>query len=191
MTKYIIRAAMRDEANEGWVWMDGHPSRTIVRITRDALKRSVICQTRQFDKNFLKSYNDKASERQPLVLGHDTIVMSSWYRDALGGFETTDRDDTTGRVELNVESYNRWLPWAQLRAASHHPDMAVRLGTRLGALGLWLGLLSVALGFISVAQTYAGLVAIIATVVLAAIGAALICGCRGPQRPSQLNGKWI
>jgi hypothetical protein len=30
-----------------------------------------------------------------------------------------------------------------LRAASHHPDMVVRLGTRLGVLGAWLGIVGV------------------------------------------------
>lgn len=182
MTDYIIRAAIRDEANEGWIWIVDLPSRTIVKITNNAIKRSVICQTRKLDGNFLNIYNKDG--RYPLSLGQDTIVMSGWYRDALGGFGTTDGDDTTRKVALDVQPYNWWL-WGQLRAASHQPDIVVRLATRLGALGLWLGLLSVALGFISIALPYQciGITVTIAVAVLVLFGAALICGCRGPQRP--------
>lgn len=185
MTDYIIRAAMHDEANDGWVWIDGQPSRAIVRIANDARNRSVICQTRMLDANFVATYN-KDESRYPIGLDRKTIVMSRWYRDALGGFETTHEDDTTGRVELSVQRYEYWLPWGQLRAASHHPDMAVRLGTRLGALGLWLGLLSVALGFISIVPTGCtrSTTGLVATVILAAFAGALICACRGPQRPA-------
>lgn len=182
MTDYIIRAALREEANDGWIWIEDFPSRSVVEISNRKNKRSVVCQTRKPDENFLKIYND--GRRHEIKPEQDTIVMSAWYRDALGGFGTTNRDNSTDtKVSLDIRPY-RWWIWGQLRAASHHPDIVVRLGTRLGALGVWLGLLGAGLGFLSLFQpdgcarlvASAGVGALVLSVSVVLIGA-----CRGPN----------
>ncbi|NKE92143.1 hypothetical protein [Rhizobium phaseoli] len=153
MTDYIIRASLHDEANEGWVWVEDFPSRSLIKIIHQTNDRSVVCQTRKFDKNFLDRYNAEGAGRIEInELKQNTIVMSGRYRDALGGFGTTDKDNETGKVTLNLCPLGCWKPWYQMRAASHHPDIVVRLGVRLGAIGIWAGLLSIWLGLLSIVQ---------------------------------------
>ncbi|MBY5868638.1 hypothetical protein [Rhizobium leguminosarum] len=184
MTKFIIRAALHDEANEGWIWTEGFQSRSLVEISNRDNGRSVICQTRKLDNNFLKVYNAENACRRKIKLNQDTIVISSWYRDALGGFDTTDEDDVTGRVVLDVCQRRSLRPWWQMRAASHHPDIVVRLGVRLGGIGIWLGLLSIWLGLLSVvapggcAKLITG---VSGPVVLLLTGALLIAACWPPR----------
>ena len=184
MTDYIIRAALRDEANDGWIWIEDFPSRSLVKISNKKNKRSVICQTRKLDQNFLNIYNVENHGRYEIKLGQGTIVMSEWYRDALGGFGTTGKGDPVGKVSLAV-CLCRWPVWKQLRATSHHPDIVVRLGTRLGALGIWLGLLGAVLGFLSLFQPNGcRLIAAISVGALLLVGAVLIGACRRPNMSS-------
>ena len=145
MVSYIIRAARDEEANDGWIWM-ALPSRTVVRIKNPSARRHVYCQVRDIrDPNFLKRYNTSNAGRIAISHPCETMVISNWYRDALGGFNTTGKDNETGRVGLDVKPVQRW-GWEALRAASHHPDIVVRLGVRLGVLGAWLGILGLIFG---------------------------------------------
>lgn len=152
MTDYIIRASLHDEANDGWVWVEEVSSRSLIKISSKTHGRNVVCQTRKLDENFKSLYNAEGTRRRKIELGQNTIVMPEWYRDALGGFGTTPEDNKTGKVSLEFYQLGRWKPWWQMRAASHHPDIVVRLGVRLGAIGTWLGLLSVWLGLLSMAE---------------------------------------
>ncbi len=157
MTEYIIRAALHDETNEGWIWTWDQRSRTVVRIIGPDGLRKIYCVTRRIDQNFLNTYNQSKQEKTRLndedktsridIDGKKklpTVVMGQWYRDALGGFKTTDENDIDGRVELDIKPigrYCRW--WGSLQAAAHHPDIVVRLGVRLGVLGAWLGIIGI------------------------------------------------
>ena len=62
MTSYIIRAALAEEANEGWVWLETkRPSRSVVKIKDCVTKHTVFCQIRKLDGNFIKKYNKNPS----------------------------------------------------------------------------------------------------------------------------------
>lgn len=152
MVDYIIRAALAEETNDGWVWICGPSikeldSRTVVKIRRPDRCRSVYTEVRTIERNFLRQYND--SPRISIDCKQDTIVMAEWYRRAIAIRDTTNNDNETGRVPLIVKKV-RIPVWRSLRAACHHPDPVVRLGTRLGILGAWLGLLGVWLGLLGV-----------------------------------------
>lgn len=151
MVDYIIRAALAEETNDGWVWICGPSqnlrSRTVVKIKRPGRCRSVYMEVRTIDCNFLRKYN--ADPHISLDCEQDTIVMAEWYRRALAIDSTTKQDNTTDRVPLVVKEA-RLCGWRSLRAACHHPDPVVRLGTRLGMLGAWLGMLGVWLGLLGV-----------------------------------------
>jgi len=188
MKNYIIRAALHEEANEGWMWMDELPSRTLVKVTNRGNNRSVICQVRKFDENFLKKYNDRPTICIPIESKKrkPTIVMGQWYRDALGGFDTTDEDNNSRQAYLDVKNV-LWisLPWATLRAAAgHHPDTVVRLGTRLGVLGAYLGMLGLLSLFVEPFQFYTYSKWIIPVVALAALGVGLRA-CWPPKAPEE------
>ena len=154
-TEYIIRAALHDETNEGWVWTWDHPSRTMVRVTGPDGVRKIYCLARQIDPNFLNIYNQSPEEKERLKkegkrhrLNIDeknrppTVVMGQWYRDALGILDTTNERNSHRRVRLTIDTYGGGIKsiLGPLFAASHHPDIVVRLGVRLGVLGAWLGI---------------------------------------------------
>jgi hypothetical protein len=143
MKDYIVRASLHEETNSGWIWVDGIPSRTIVRIKDRKTQRTVFCEAREFDTNFLEKYNRGPRIEIPVSNRKPTIVISKWYRDALGIEETTSEDNSTGKRTLDIQPARIWW-WRALRAASHHPDIFVRLSTRLGILGAWLGVVGVA-----------------------------------------------
>ena len=135
--EFIIRAALADETNDGWVWICGPAlrsvrSRAVIKFRRPTAGRSVYAVARIIDRNFLKRYNgDPAEIRADIDEISNTIVMAEWYRHALGIRETTKSSGHP--VGLSVVECS--LPcWNSLRAASH-PDPVVRLGTRLGAVG--------------------------------------------------------
>lgn len=184
---YIIRAALREEVNDGWVWLDGFPSRTVIEIKNSDTDRTVICQARKFDDNFIKYYNKSDSGRYMIEIGCNIIVMSDWYRDVLGIPGTTADDNRIDRVTLTVRSYEKWKCWGHLRAACHHPDIVVRLGTRLGALGAGLGLLGVGLGALSLIQAdgYGKWLSCGIGVILFVLVAFLWWFCRGPEMPNK------
>ena len=135
---YKIWAALAEEENEGWVWFT-EPAlepRTLVKIHNPKNGRTIFCQSRHIETNFLTRYNEKnhtlkINDGEPAK----ALVISAWYRDALGGLETQSE------VCLCVSRLRTPL-WRDLRVACHHPDIVARIGTRLGILGVWLGLVS-------------------------------------------------
>lgn len=182
---YIILAALREEMNDGWVWLDGFPSRTVIEIKNLNTGCSVICQARKLDDNYIERYN-RDPRRLKVEMDNNTIVMSGWYRDALGISQTTKDDIKTGKATLSVSRYEGCC--GHLRAACHHPDVVVRLGARLGALGVWLGLLGVGLGALSLVHAdgcgrwlSSGI-----GVILFMLAAFLWWCCRGPKMPNKI-----
>jgi hypothetical protein len=132
MTEFAVYAAIADESNEGWIWLysaNQLPTRTIVKITNVDTDRSVYCVSRRVDENFQRL----STKQLPL----DTVVMSQWYRDALGIVETTIKSGQRTRLTIRVP----WQPWDSIRAACQHPDVVACIGTRLGVIGAWLGLI--------------------------------------------------
>ena len=153
---FTVRAALSDDMNEGWVWIQTPSNqsldsqlepRCIVKISRRLSRRSVYVELRKIDQNFREKYGAKPRIR--ILEERDTLVLSEWYRDALGISKTTLADNQTGTVRLTVERCNRRI-WASIRAACHHPNIIVRVGTRLGLCGVWLGVVGATLGLLSV-----------------------------------------
>ena len=184
MKKYIVRAALHEEANAGWVWLEEFPSRSLLKISHKDSGCSVVCEARTLDANFIAKYNhEPRCNIEPTKSAH-TLVMSQWYRDALGGFKTTERDNTTGTIELTIDKC-RFPRWEVIRAACCHPDIVARLGTRLGILGGWLGV-------IGLVPTIANLIGLSSSwsytttlIIAAATGLIGYYACRGPNRPKK------
>lgn len=151
-TDFIIRAALSEEANDGWVWVQmpgrSFAPRAVVRIDRRVQDRRfrIFVEARTIDDNFRKHYN-KGSRRIAVVEQRDTLVMAEWYRDALRIPRTTAPDDVTDTAGLSVVT-TRMFVWPSLRAACHHPALSVRLGTRLGIVGVCLGVVGLWLGLL-------------------------------------------
>ena len=92
---YTIYAARTEDVNEGWIWIREPelPTRTLVKVYHPQSRRAVICQARRIDENFLKD-REENYPRAPAITKDDwatAMLISEWYRDALGGFRTTTR----------------------------------------------------------------------------------------------------
>ena len=152
---FKVYAAMAEEQDGNWIWIDTTiPTRTVVKVENPRAKRSIYCQVRQLDANYIARYNaptETGPKRYQIDKKHhdDAIVISQWYRDALGGFPTT-RERGDAYIELVISDRPRVLGmripalWMSLRASNQHPDIIARIGTRLGVLGAWLGLIAIA-----------------------------------------------
>jgi hypothetical protein len=146
MTEFVIRAALAEETNNGWVWIcgpskDDLASRPVAKVRRPWHLRGTY-ETRKIDPNFLGEYNnDPKGVRIDINTTFDILVMGEWYRNALAIAATTQSNNKTGAVPLVVKKVQCW-GWRSLRSACHHADPVVRLATRLGVLGTWLGLVA-------------------------------------------------
>src|SRR5690349_18729503 len=99
---YVIYAALADQTDKGWVWFKDPelPTRTIVKVYNPASGRKVFCESRKIDNNFRNAYN---KDPRATIANQDcdkALVMSEWYRCALGVFGTTKR--TGQEVELGI-----------------------------------------------------------------------------------------
>jgi hypothetical protein len=175
--------------------------------------RPLFVYARRIDRNFSERYSGPRRVPIPWDKDHrrpefDTIMISQWYRDALG-IKTTSKDNQTDRYKLGLRPVPRIVGWyGWLRAGCQCPDPVVRIGTRLGVLGAWLGLLG--LGdpvqrACDVAKwcrpTYQALMAsfgvaedqvdefrsLVTVVVLLAVGIVLWFSCLGRPRPTVTN----
>jgi hypothetical protein len=134
--RYQVYAALHEEATEGWVWFAEPPleSHRLVLLINEDTGRRVYCECRRLDSNFINLYNARSHTRtiNPTMF-HDVLVISDWYRTALGIPGTS--------VPANLTIVQRRNPfWQALRVGSQHPDPTVRLANRLGILGVWLGI---------------------------------------------------
>jgi hypothetical protein len=133
---YRVLVALRQDMNEGWVWLsDGefNEPRSIIRITNKENGKRIFCECLQIDDNFLKEYNQP--HRISIKKDDNVIVMNEWYRRQLGGIEPKATHN------LEICAANNF--WGRFMASVGHPQVVVRLAT-------WLALISVALGFIGV-----------------------------------------
>ncbi len=171
---YTIFAALSDEANEGWVWFGcpSLPARTIVKVHCPRTHRTVYCESRRIDPNFKCKYNE--TPRQYIQNPCESLVIGEWYRNALGGIATKQV------VELDITPA-RVPAWSGIRASCQHPQIVVRVGTRLGALGAWLGLVGFAAALLD-HNSDCGILSLIAVALVGAVVGGLACS--GTQPPT-------
>jgi hypothetical protein len=143
--EFRIFPALREDTDKGWVWLYDNSlstSRQTIRIKKG--RYSVYCEHRVFDENVARHYNENEDTKhrqrndETLVLKReaDVIVISGWYRGALGGLKLQDEG---GPKETLTICKPRIAVWADLRAGCHHPEPSVRVGTRIAILSTWLG----------------------------------------------------
>jgi hypothetical protein len=83
---YTIYAALSDEVKEGWVWLR-EPQMlafTPIEIHNPVTGRSVYCECRRIDSNFMRKYNEL-----PRITIDDhkrALVISEWVSRRTGSF---------------------------------------------------------------------------------------------------------
>lgn len=134
-------AALREDTQQGLVWLQNASlsARSIVKITNSENGKSVYCEALQIEKNFLSAYNQ--SPRISITKPQATLVISGWYRAALGDLSTQ------ADIPLKIKPSNCW--WGKFKACTDHPQIIVRVAAWLGAIGLFLGIIGFVLGVLS------------------------------------------
>jgi hypothetical protein len=133
MNKYKIYVALHEEAKEGWVWLpfDSNLSADYASIRYPGTGWSVVCERRIIDKNYRNVYNSTGGTIHLAENGR-FVVMSAWYRQKLGIF------DTEPDVPLEIKDATGWP--AMYRASRQHPSPAIRISISLALLSVFLGL---------------------------------------------------
>jgi hypothetical protein len=142
MQPYKVYASLRQDLNEGFVWLKKPdlPTRCLVKIRNASNRRSVFCEALQFESNFLSQYNQPP--RTTIADEDLSIVINAWYRARLGGLEPHKE------YPLEITRVRSW--WGRMRACMHHPQNVVRVAVWLGLVSVGLGIIGVILGVISV-----------------------------------------
>jgi hypothetical protein len=135
--EYRVLASLRDELNQGWVWVTncGLDSRSVVKITNKKTKKRIYCECLEIDDNYIFVYNNPP--RENIDESKATIIISAWYRKKLGGINTKTNHD------LEITAANGWF--GKLRANLQHPQVVVRMATWLAIISVGLGVLSICL----------------------------------------------
>ena len=136
--EYKVLAALRDEMNQGWIWVtnSGLESRSVVKVTNSKNNKSIYCECLEIEDNYIFTYDNPP--RVPINKNEPTITINSWYRKKLGGI------DTKTIQELEIRAANNWL--GRLCSCFQHPQVVVRMATWLSLISLGLGVLGVCLG---------------------------------------------
>ena len=135
--KYKVLASLRDELNQGWIWVtnSGLEPRSVVKVTNLKNQKSIFCECLEIEDNYIFTYNKHP--RVNINKSEPTITINSWYRKKLGGIETKTIH------ELEIRAANGLF--GRLRANFHHPQVIVRIAIWLSLLSLGLGVLGVCL----------------------------------------------
>ena len=84
--KYSIYAALREDVNSGWVWVNTHEfkQRAVICISDTAVRNRVYCEILRIDENFLKYYNSRGEGRIAIERDTPTLVINQWYEETIG-----------------------------------------------------------------------------------------------------------
>ncbi|HEY1205180.1 MAG: hypothetical protein ABSH46_18680 [Bryobacteraceae bacterium] len=146
--QYKLYAALHEDIAQGFVWLKypDLPARCIVKLTYNSNghRRAVFCEALQFDKNFLRRYNEQLrctikDDESSLA---SSMVINHWYRARLG--RPGAPLETKREYPLEVKAYDRWYNtwYGKLRACMGHPQIVVRVAVCMALLSAALGSLS-------------------------------------------------
>jgi hypothetical protein len=154
--KYSIYAALREDVNSGWVWVDTpvFKQRAVICISDTAIRKKVYCEILRIDKNFLNYYNKSREglcpftnfgiiKRFEIKSDIPTLVINQWYRRKLLG----DDGSTQSKHELQITEVDNW--YGKIRACLQHPQVIVRIATTLGIISVVEGLIGLVLAIAS------------------------------------------
>lgn len=144
MKKYRICASLSEEAKEGWVWISPSNDLTseFVKIENPESGKSIICERRIVDENYIKNYN---SRKGTINIKNDdnVLILNDSFRTKLGGISTQSE------ISLEIKDANGLIE-KYISAPLHHPHPFVRIGIKLGLISVFSGLIGLALGIIGI-----------------------------------------
>lgn len=173
---YEVHTALRDDLNEGWVWVRDsglkdqlQDQRRIVRIEFNGKK--VYCEALYADKYYLKRFGERRvkDDLTEIPSDKDLVFINGWYRQRLG-----IPRNSCSEHDLQIE-IAKFLVLSQFCACLQHPQSVVFLATVLAILGLGLGIIGVGLGLIGIKDLWCtgqgvGIAFVIAGAIICAVG---------------------
>jgi hypothetical protein len=193
-----LHKALHEDTDKGWIWaLDGQlQSRSTVRLTLRG--RSVYCEYRELDRAFVAYYNVRQCDHTIPIHGQRSdepipqageapedykqwrkiIVISDWYRRALGLVESDLHDNKEFDVGLTQPFFSLW---ADLRSACQHPEPGVRVSTRVAILGAWLGVAGFLLALLEPLKSHLPYATEGVVAVAGVLGLVSWCAARGPD----------
>lgn len=135
--RFTVYAALFDDLNQGYIWLDGdHLFREVIKITNAKNKKSIYCVALNIEGNFRCKYND--SNTFKLNESKKAIVISQWYREGLG----VDRQEVVDLEICRSDDFFKSCYW-KMRACQTHPELTNRVAFWLGISGVFFGLVPV------------------------------------------------
>ena len=144
MKKYRIYASVTEESKEGWVWISPSDNLTseFVKIENPKSGKSIICERRIIDKNYIINYNSRKGTFNIKNDGN-VLILNDSFRIKLGGIPTQSE------VSLEIKDANGLIE-KYIFAPLHHPHPFVRIGIELGLISISLGIVGLILGIIGI-----------------------------------------
>ncbi|HIF9184590.1 TPA: hypothetical protein ACX6PV_001551 [Photobacterium damselae] len=137
---YYILASLAEDINSGWCWIKGSDvlNRSLVQIKNNTNGKSVVCEALSVDRNFEKKYRGSISflANKNMLDSSNVVLMNAWYREKLG------INKTQSKLDLQISFVTKWCVGKRIKACTMHPQVAVRLSTWLGLIGIFVGMVS-------------------------------------------------
>ncbi|HIF9249870.1 TPA: hypothetical protein ACX6RB_004128 [Photobacterium damselae] len=137
---YYILASLAEDINSGWCWIKGSDvlNRSLVQIKNNTNGKSVVCEALSVDRNFEKKYRGSISSlaNKNMLDSSNVVLMNAWYREKLG------INKTQSKLDLQISFVTKWCVGKRIKACTMHPQVAVRLSTWLGLIGIFVGMVS-------------------------------------------------
>lgn len=137
---YYVLASLAEDINSGWCWIKGSDvsNRSLVQIKNKNNGKSIVCEALSVDRNFEKKYRYgiPSQTNKELLDMPNVVLMNAWYREKLG------INDTQRNHSLQVSFVTKWDVSKRIKACTMHPQVAVRLSTWFGLVGIFVGTVS-------------------------------------------------
>ena len=117
------------------------PESRLVRIRNTSTGSTIYCEALPIGESLLRRYNKDASV--PMTEPGNVIVLSHWYRSRLNGYQYRELELEIRPARGSVHAFI---------ACIQHPQIAVRLATKLAAWSVILGAVGLALGIIGLVK---------------------------------------
>lgn len=159
--EYELHTVVRDDINEGWIWvrdagLEGRLEgrRRIVKVSyigEDGPPKKAKCiycealYASDVDIRRFNEYFDPKIEAEKIkTKQYRLIFISAWYRRLL------DIPEKLLRCKINVEITISNSPLGYCRACFQHPQVVALLATVLAFIGVGLGFIGLGLGLIGI-----------------------------------------
>jgi hypothetical protein len=121
---------------------DGFVSRDYITLKTIPTGKKVNCICRIIDDNFIDSYN-KSERTENITDRNNSIVISAYYRDMLGGIETKKE------YEFEIIRICKFNYYSKIKTLRQHPDNIVKVATWLAIISIVIGILGILLSMLS------------------------------------------